>query len=317
MANKIFGTDFTNDTNPQSTWTISVNNGTALKDVTLADILKVLSQLSGESSPANADSILLWDASASEVNQVTLSNLYKGMADNGWITSEETWTYSSADSPTFIASVNADMTAKLSAGCRVKLTQTTDKYFIVTAVGSFSGGATLITLYGGTDYTLANAAITSPFYSYMRIPQGFPMSPDKWSVKVTDTSQRQQATPTQNTWYNLGSISISIPIGSWKVSYRVFAQVISNAAQTAATCFTTLSTANNSESDTEFTGGTQVGGASAVLISGAPVYVEKTLDVAAKTTYFLNTRTTLASMASVNNRHDLSKLDLKCVCAYL
>jgi hypothetical protein len=317
MANKIFGTDFADDTAPQSTWTISVNNGTALKDVTLGNILKVLAQLTGESSPANADSVLLWDASASEINQVTLSNLFKGMLTDGWLTSEETWTYSSADSPTFIASVNADMTGKISAGFRIKLTQTTAKYFIVTAVGSFSGGVTLITLYGGTDYTLANAAITSPFYSPFKAPLGFPLSPAKWSVSVTDTTQRQQTTPAQNTWYNLGTTTISVPIGSWKVSYRVFAQVVSNAAQTAATCFTTLSTANNSESDADFTGGTQVGGASGTIISGAPVYVEKTLDVAAKTSYFLNTRTTLASMASINNRNDLSKLDLKCVCAYL
>ena len=37
-----------------------------------------------------------------------------------------------------------------------------------------AGGATLITVYGGTDYTLADEAITSPYYSYASNPQGFP-----------------------------------------------------------------------------------------------------------------------------------------------
>lgn len=57
---------------------------------------------------------------------------------SGWVENAEdvTWSYSSADSPSFVASVNADMTAVLSAGMRVRLTQTTVKYFLVTKVGS-------------------------------------------------------------------------------------------------------------------------------------------------------------------------------------
>lgn len=87
----------------------------------------------------------------------------------GWIAGEA-WTYVSAT--TF--SVAADVTAKYSKGDRIKLTQTTVKFFYVVGVSAFSGGITTITVTGGSDYTLANAAISSPFYSKVQTPNGFP-----------------------------------------------------------------------------------------------------------------------------------------------
>jgi hypothetical protein len=141
-----------------------------------------------------------------------------GGSSDGWTAGTGTWSYSSADAPTFVISVNNDQTGIIGVGQRIKLTQTTAKYFIVTAVGAYSGGATLITVYGGTDYTLANAAISTPFWSNVKAPFGFPMSPAKWTVTVTDTSDRTQASPTINVWYNLGSVSISAPIGIWKTT---------------------------------------------------------------------------------------------------
>lgn len=316
MANKIFGSEFDNDTSPQSTWTISANNGTVLKDVALGDILKILAQLSTESTPVNADSLLMWDASESAVNQVLLSVLYKGMLSNGWITSEETWSYSSADSPTFIASVNADMTTKISVGTKLWLTQTTSKFFIVTAVGSYSGGATLITMYGGTDYTLANAAITSPYYSYGRSPFGFPSAEDKWTVTMTDSSDRTQTTPTINQWYNPGSLTISIPIGVWRTTYKVL-QRVSRASATSTNMVTTLSTANNTESDADFTTFETLAGASGTLtLLTTQTCTPKVLTLASKTSYFLNCRTT-AGADSIGHRGDSGTTVVKAVCAYL
>lgn len=316
MANKIFGSEFDNDTSPLSTWTISANNGTVLKDVTLVDILKVFAQISSESSPANADTLLMFDSSASAIKQLLLTDLYKGIFTNGWITSEETWSYSSADSPTFIASVNADMTGKISVGYRVRLTQTTTKYFIVTSVGTFSGGATLITLYGGTDYTLANAAITTPYYSSMKVPYGFPISEDKWTVTTTDSSDRTQSSPVTNTWYNPGSLTISIPIGSWRVTYKCL-QRVSRAAATTTNMVTTLSTANNSESDPDFTSFETLGGASGTLtLLTTQTCTPKILTIASKTSYFLNCRTT-AGADSIGHRGDSGTTVIKAICAYL
>jgi hypothetical protein len=91
-----------------------------------------------------------------------------GLPD-GWVAAGETWTYASA---TTFTVAGVDVTAKYSKGTRIKLTQTTAKYFVV-AASSFSTNTT-VTITAGTDYTLANAAITSPLYSYATNPQGYP-----------------------------------------------------------------------------------------------------------------------------------------------
>lgn len=88
---------------------------------------------------------------------------------DGWIGANETWTYASATTFT----VASDVTSKYRVGDKIKLTQTTAKYFYLVAI-SYSAPNTTITVTGGTDFTLANAAITSPFYSKLETPQGFP-----------------------------------------------------------------------------------------------------------------------------------------------
>lgn len=133
----------------------------------------------------------------------------------GWIPADETWTYSSADSPIFVATVSGNQTSKYWAGQRVKLTQTTDKYFIIHAV-SYSAPNTLITLYGGTDYTLTSATITSPYYSVQRVPQGFPFIRSKWIISYTNNTEYIQSSPTAGQYYNFGSSYITLGIGQWR-----------------------------------------------------------------------------------------------------
>lgn len=103
---------------------------------------------------------------------------------DGWTTDPATWTYASASTFT----VTGDQTAKFSKGTRIKLTQTTTKYFVV--VGSvFSSGTTTVTITGGSDYSLANAAITTPFYSYQANPQGWPQYFNYTPIWSSDTTQ--------------------------------------------------------------------------------------------------------------------------------
>lgn len=88
---------------------------------------------------------------------------------DGWIGSTSTWVYVSATS---FKITGSDVTALFPVGTKIKLTQTTAKYFYVTAA-SFSTDTT-VTVTGGSDYTLANAAITAPYFSNAATPQGFP-----------------------------------------------------------------------------------------------------------------------------------------------
>jgi hypothetical protein len=98
-----------------------------------------------------------------------------GTPTDGWVDdTADTWTYASGSGggvATFTIS-GVDRTSSLTVGTRIKLTQTTVKYFVVTAV-AFSTNTT-VTIMAGSDYTLANAAISANFHSYMANPQGYP-----------------------------------------------------------------------------------------------------------------------------------------------
>lgn len=87
----------------------------------------------------------------------------------GWIPTGETWTYASSTTIT----ISGDKTDKYSVGMKVKLTQTSVKYFYITDV-SYSSPDTTLTIVAGDDYTVANAAITDPYYSMVANPAGFP-----------------------------------------------------------------------------------------------------------------------------------------------
>ncbi len=90
---------------------------------------------------------------------------------SGWFGSTMTWTYVSGSTFT----VAGDYTGRFSVGDKIKLTQTTVKYFYV-CKSTFTGvsGLTSVLVTGGNDYSLANAAITSPYLSHSSNPTGFP-----------------------------------------------------------------------------------------------------------------------------------------------
>jgi hypothetical protein len=82
---------------------------------------------------------------------------------------------------------------------RVRLLQGSVKYFIVTGV-SYSSPSTTLTLYGGTDYDLANSPIIEPYFSMAKAPFGFPLDEAKWRVESLVTSDSSQASPAAGTW---------------------------------------------------------------------------------------------------------------------
>lgn len=99
-------------------------------------------------------------------NKTLTSPTLQGTVD-GWILANETWTYASATTIT----VPSGAASKYAVGDRIKLTQTTVKYFVVTGIAD-----TVLTVTGGTDYTVANAAISDNYYSHAETPVGFPGS---------------------------------------------------------------------------------------------------------------------------------------------
>jgi len=104
-------------------------------------------------------------ATAQTLETKTLTSpLFQGAVD-GWISADASWTYASASTIT----VPAGATSKYKKGDKIKLTQTTVKYWHIASVAD-----TVLTIIVNTDYTLANAAITLNYYSRVTNPIGFP-----------------------------------------------------------------------------------------------------------------------------------------------
>lgn len=301
-----------------SNLSVSVTGSVAFVDATGGSSLTV-KELDGSPSVSNVTEIKvtngkLTDNGGGSVSlDLSVTGTSSSYSEDGWLATNETWTFSSADAPSYVISTPSDVTQKYSPGMRVKFTQGgIVQYSIITKVTYASSTGTL-TFYSGTDYSVTGTTISSPYYSTQKAPLGFPLDPSKWTVTVTDVTERGQNSPVQNTWYNLGSISISIPIGSWRTIYHVAPQVnVGTAAGVSVTV--TLSTANNSESDSELSAFLYNGNVSILI---ATVTKEKTITAASKTSYYLNTRTILTSMVGVENRNDLNKLVIRAICAYL
>src|SRR5574344_2176095 len=184
------------------------------------------------------------------VNETEIANI-----QTGWNLANETWTYSSVDNPTGVITIVGDKTGKYSLGMRIKFTNGGNViYGIITKISYSSPNTTLTFLHEINPSTstalhlMANSAITANYYSSMKVPYGFPLNPENWSIYLTDTTARSQANPTANQWYNLGSLKKTVPIGIWKPSYKILGAVITSTPKTAAQ-FCTLSTTNNGVSD--------------------------------------------------------------------
>jgi hypothetical protein len=241
-----------------------------------------------------------------------LEDAYNG----GWISAvEESWTYAGADDTvkTYTLNVPGDLSWKYGKGMRVRLKQAgIISYFIITGV-AYSAPSTTLTLYAGTDYSLANSRIIEPYFSMAKAPYGFPVDEAKWRVESLVTSDSSQASPTAGTWYNKGG-SLTIPIGRWRVEYAAELEV-TRAAAGALDVFAILSTAANSEVNKETT--TKIGISSGVSMRGSVSLCGYLLDLAAKGTYYLNCKTGQASMTAITFKGSEQKTKVRAVCGYL
>jgi hypothetical protein len=277
-------------------------------------IVEALRKLAISSVPAGGTIGQVLSKNSDTAFDVKWSTPTDGVSE--WSATSVQPTLQSSDDPNYVLRFAANMTAILSVGKKIKYTQHGSvKYGIVVAVGAYTGGNTDVTVFHGTDYDAENTgtyAITLLNYSCALTPIGFPMNPDKWSVIfATSTTYQTQDSPTSDIWYN--ALSGAIPIGLWNIKLKV----VSGAYRgTAGYCGQkiTLSTANNSESDSGFTSGANPGNMVQMFYIHA---VEKVLELAAKTTYYLNFCTVSSSISWVGIRGEVGTTICKAVCAYL
>jgi len=253
-------------------------------------------------SPSGSNKIPINDGNYKYVTKDNLLNV--------WIVAP-TLTYSAADAPTYTVTCTGDYSSIIMPGMRMKMTQGGSlKYFIVVK-SEYSSPNTTLTLYGGTNYTLGST-ITLPYYSMVKSPPGFPLDPAKWTVTVTDTSERSKATPTPGTWYNLGSISINVPIGLWTLKYVCIGQI--EVSSSWLDMFISLSTANNSASDSRLTCKIYL---NALSQCGFNATMDAIIAVTSKTTYYLIAKTGASTATGIYFKNADSNAVITAVCAYL
>lgn len=251
---------------------------------------------------------------------LTPANLEYARAQSGWIPAGETWSYASADDPTYTFTISGDKTGKYSAGMRIRVSQSTGgtKYFLVTKV-AYSSPNTTVTVYGGTDYDLNNETISSPYYSTQKAPVGFPLDRTKWDQEVTNTTEYYTNSPSAGTWYNgsSGACAIVVPIGSWYLSMKTH-MYANHASSGVISIAHTLSTTTNSETDARFTVMTGDYN-SRPYIQYVPGFTgEHPVTLAAKATYTALYKTDHGSLNAIYFHNSTNrKLVIRAVCALL
>lgn len=265
----------------------------------------------------------------------TKATLLAGLAPldpqlTGWNPDAETWVYHNVDDPTGYFKIEGkDVSANYSVGWRIMFTNGGNVIKgIITAI-TYSDPDTIITFLHEIDptdnqalYLLTNSVITENYFSPHKAPLGFPMSPDKWTVELEDTTNRTQKSPSAGVWYNIGSLSLSIPIGAWDVSYDVTGYVLGSAGENDINMRITLSTANNSESDVSWTSyiwfrNDNVSTGQLGIMQ--TVHREGFLTLSSKASYYLNGAKPGVSSAtdSINFYNSDQPCIIRATCAYL
>jgi cytoskeletal protein CcmA (bactofilin family) len=119
---------------------------------------------------------------------------------SGWVSAGQTWTRES----NFTFSEPIDATAKYQVGDKIKWTDnSTIKYGVIAAVGSYSSGKTIMTIAVNDDYVIGTGGITLNYYSKIENPSGYPAFFD-YTVTAAPSTGSFTTVGTDATYYTLG-----------------------------------------------------------------------------------------------------------------
>jgi len=160
------------------------------------------------------DDLIIDDFSASETKRIKVGELL-GLPKMGWTASGESWSFSSWTAATRIGviTVPSDATLKYTPGMRIEITQVTGgiKHALIHAVS-----ATTLTLFFESGATLVNQAISSIYYSSLKVPFGFKISPLNWRIRKIYPGGEDKTSGLSN-YQSLSSSLLTLGKGSWKV----------------------------------------------------------------------------------------------------
>lgn len=236
---------------------------------------------------------------------------------DGWAKFPLPVAYLGSDTPSFTIACPGDVTGFLALGARLKLRQPTGglKYFVVTQL-TVASGATTINVYGGTSYTLTSENIDNLYFSNGYAPVGFPLNTTLWTETFTSTSDFTQSSPTASTWYNVGSQSLTIPIGLWNISYSCVCSFIKTAS-TQSDMVADLSTSTSSESHTQLRSRVLWAVSSNNMTNRSWHIRDTVLSFSSKTIMYLIILTSLSTVGSISVNGSLATTVIRAICRYI
>lgn len=222
----------------------------------------------------------------------SLTDLNTGNANN--LTAQLSATATNADSP-FGGQADNTISSTLDYGIITKVATTTVTVLV-------AEGCTIPTT-GGVD---------TASYSTQKAPYGMPVQRDKWRLTtLMRTTGVSQGSATDGTWYNIGSFQLTLPVGEWLANYQVSPMIT---ATTKSLGYITLSTANNSESNADWS--VQFGRNASESFYWAPAYRQRNITASSQTTYYLNMKQVGGSTVTISIT-DVSPAILEAECAYV
>lgn len=204
---------------------------------------------------------------------------------------------------------------------------TKTNYGIITDV-SYSNPDTTIKLYTGNYWMedTSTYSITNNYYSLVKTPYGFPLSPANWRERNSFAgSLNNKDDPDSTNWWNTSNLLLNIPVGTWNVYYNGCLQsTIASANNIGAKSNLSTTNAGTGGSayvdDQNWTGATYIGfGASATHGSLTDVYISGIIEVlTSNTIYYLNIKSIFATAAGDYIKFSADhNVKIEATCAYL
>lgn len=153
-------------------------------------------------------------------------------------------------------------------------------------------------------------------YATVKVPYGFPAQRGKWILESMYKNIYSQTSPTTNTWYNIGSAQIYVPIGEWDLGYRVGSGG-DRSTSGAIRHSITLSTGSSTESDKSRTQNFEIGAQNAGASSLVNNANYRPASITTGTQYYLNIVSETSGINTIYLLADRSSSTITAECAYL
>jgi hypothetical protein len=136
--------------------------------------------------------------------------------------------------------------------------------------------------------------VSAVAYSVMANPFGFVSDKGRWIVGTYAKADTFQGSAVSGTWYSL-NLTMSIPTGNWLTKWQ--GVMYASNSVVGPVVFITLSTADNSETDSRFTGrSSHTAANNSIITTGTK---EANISLSTATTYYINTKTDTANTPTI------------------